>query len=218
MAEETATVEEATETTGTESTEALENKTNETETTNAKEATEAKKETEESTEESLLGKEGEKETVERVVPEKYEFEAPEGMELDTQFLEQSTPILKELGLDQEQANKLFDLMVKKTESDSKRYMEVVDGWKNDTIKELGSDYQAKLAQTSKFIDKFGGKKADDIRQVLNDTGVGSHPAIVHLFLEASKHFGSDSFVTGENKSQPTDTEAAARKMFPNTKY
>ena len=44
-----------------------------------------------------------------VVPDKYEFKAPEGYEVDQKFLDDATPVLKELGLTQEQANKLFDI-------------------------------------------------------------------------------------------------------------
>lgn len=155
---------------------------------------------------------------EKIVPEKYEFKAPEGMELDADLLESANPILKELKLSQDEAGKLFGLMVKKTEMDNQRYQKIVDGWKDQTIKDLGSDYQTKLAVTAKFIDKFGGSKADEIRQVLKDTGLGNHPAIVQLFIEAGKHFSNDSFVTGATKNQPTSDEAIARKLFPNTKY
>jgi hypothetical protein len=168
--------------------------------------------------ESLLGKKGEEVKVEKVVPEKYEFTAPEGMEIDTTFLEVATPILKELKLDQTEAKKLFDLMIKKTEADVKRYNDTVDGWKQKTIKELGTDYQTKLVLTSRFIDKFAGKRGDEVRQILNDTGVGSHPAVVHLFMEAGKFFSEDTLATGVNKNTPNDPERIARKMFPNTKF
>jgi hypothetical protein len=167
--------------------------------------------------ESLLSKK-EEVKVEKVVPEKYDFKGPEGMEIDTKFIESATPILKELKLSQDEAGKLFGLMVEKTKADNARYQEIVDGWKTETIKELGADYQQKLAVTSKFIDKFGGKRADEVRQILNDSGLGSHPAIVALFIEAGKHFGNDSFPTGATKNQPTSEEAIARRMFPNTKY
>jgi hypothetical protein len=168
--------------------------------------------------ESLLGKKIEEVKSEKVVPEKYEFTAPEGMEIDTAFLEVATPILKELKLDQTEAEKLFGLMVKKTEADVKRYNDTVDGWKQKTIKELGTDYQTKLALTSRFIDKFAGKRGDEVRQILNDTGVGSHPAVVHLFMEAGKFFSEDTLATGVNKNTPNDPERIARKMFPNTKF
>lgn len=40
------------------------------------------------------------------VPEQYEFTVPEGMALDEKLVEKATPVLKELGLTNDQANKL----------------------------------------------------------------------------------------------------------------
>lgn len=224
MAEETST-----ETQEAEGKEAQTEGTQETQTQQTQETKPAETQAKEpkETDDSLLGEkgkegdEGKKETEtpqEKVVPEKYEFKAPEGMELDEGFLEEATPVLKELKLGQDEAGKLFDLMVKKTQADAQRWTETVDGWKENTIKELGEDYQEKLSVTSQFIDKFAGKRSDEVRQILNDTGVGSHPAVVHLFIEAGKFFGSDNLATGDNKNQPSDPERLAQKMFPNTKY
>jgi len=64
----------------------------------------------------LTGKEGEdgtKTEAKPAVPEKYDFKAPaawseKGWELDTKLIETATPIFKELGLSQDQAQKLVD--------------------------------------------------------------------------------------------------------------
>lgn len=171
---------------------------------------------------SLLGKKDPEQKAEpeptKVVPEKYEFKVPEGMQMDEGLLEKATPVLKELGLDQNEAGKLFNLMVEREQANVERWNKQIDTWKQETMKELGENAEAELANTSKFIDKFGGKRADAIRTVLNDTGLGSHPDIVHLFREAGKFHSEDTLAMGSNKNQPSDPENQARKMFPNTKY
>jgi len=165
---------------------------------------------------SLLGKESEGTEAEVVVPEKYEFNMPEGRELDAEMVDKFTPILQELKIPQEGAQKLADLLVQDQEAKEKAYQGISDGWKQDTIKALGTDYQAQLGVAAKFIDKFGN---DNVRQVLNDTGLGNHPEVVQMFIKAGKHFGNDTFVTGtSNKPNVSSPESAARKMFPNTKY
>ena len=68
---------------------------------------------------------------------------------------------------------------------------------------------------NKFIDRFGN---DNVREVLNDTGLGNHPEVVAMFINAGKHFSDDKFVAGKNEKQTSDPERMARKLFPNTKY
>src|SRR6185437_10360924 len=41
-------------------------------------------------------------------PESYDFKAPEGKELNSKFLDRATPVFKELGLSQANAQKLVD--------------------------------------------------------------------------------------------------------------
>jgi len=167
---------------------------------------------------SLLGKKPEVQAVQKVVPEKYEFKLPEGMQMDTELFDKATPLLKELKLDQAEAGKLFELIVQKEQANVDRWNKTVEGWKQQTTKELGDKAETELAFTSKFIDRFGGKRADAVRQILNDSGLGSHPDIVHLFREAGKFFSEDSLTTGVNKNIPNDPERQARRMFPNTKF
>lgn len=167
---------------------------------------------------SLLGKKPVETKVEKVIPEKYEFKLPEGMQLDAELLEQATPLLKKFNLDQSEANELAGLIVKREQANVDRWNKQVDGWKQATLKELGDNAETELAGVSKFIDRFGGKRADAIRSIMNDTGLGSNPDVVHLFREAAKFYNEDSFAVGSNKNKPSDPEARARKMFPNTKY
>jgi hypothetical protein len=180
--------------------------------TSGTEGVEAKTETDDT---SLLGQKSEEEVPENVIPETYEFKLPEGRELDNGLVEKFTPVLKELKIGQEGAQKLAELLVADQAAKEQTYREITEGWKQDTIKELGSDYQAKLGVAAKFIDRFGN---DQVRQVLNDTGLGNHPEVVKMFINAGKHFSDDTVPTGTRQTNLSDPERLARKMFPNTKY
>jgi len=180
--------------------------------TSGTEGAEAKTETDDT---SLLGQKSEEEVPENVIPETYEFNLPEGRELDNGLVEKFTPVLKELKIGQEGAQKLAELLVADQAAKEQTYREITEGWKQDTIKELGSDYQAKLGVAAKFIDRFGN---DQVRQVLNDTGLGNHPEVVKMFINAGKHFSDDTVPTGTRQTNLSDPERLARKMFPNTKY
>lgn len=201
MAEETATTE-ATSTTET------------TESTQETSTQEGKAETKE-TDESLLGAKTEEKTREVEIPESYEFQLPEGREIDKEMVEKFTPVLKELKIGQEGANKLANLLVADQVAKEQAYQKITEGWKEETIKQLGTDHQSQLALAAKFIDKFGN---DQVRQVLNDTGLGNHPQVVAMFIKAGKHFGNDTFATGTNTKTISDPEKQARKLFNNTDY
>jgi len=149
----------------------------------------------------------------------YAFKAPEGMEIDTGLVEAVTPIFKEIGVTQEQGQQLVDAYAPyiKQQFDAQTQEAVNDWnkttteWGEDTKKEHGDELQANLAVAGKFMDKFGDK---DARQILNDTGLGNHPAIVRLFVKAGKAISEDTFVDPGKTNQPTKPGIDLKKMYP----
>lgn len=163
-------------------------------------------------EETLLGKETDVKTEEKtekpasIVPDKYELKAPEGMSVDTAMLETFTPVFKELGITQEGAQKLAEAYapILKSQVEAQRtqaiaeFDKISDGWKQDTIKELGADYMQKLAPASKLIDKSGFGK--DIREMLEDTRLGNHPVMNKFLVWLGKSITADSFAEPNKQS------------------
>jgi hypothetical protein len=176
------------------------------------------KETEVAEEETLLGK---KEEVKVEAPENYEFKLPEGMELDTGLFEKFEPILKEIGISQEQAQKLVDVYAPHVQSQAEEaskvaleeYQKTIEGWKSETLKELGKEPEKQLALAAKAIDKFGGQK---LRDALEDSGFGNHPDMVRAFISIGKVISDDSFIDpSEKKNKPQGIDA--RTIFPSMK-
>lgn len=162
------------------------------------------------TDETLLSKEvketPEEKPVEKVIPEKYELKAPEGMTIDNGMLEGLTPVFKEIGITQEQAQKLADVyapMLKKQaesyrQESIKEFDKITESWKQETIKELGADYEKKLAPAAKLIDKSGFGK--DIREMMSETRVGNHPVMVRFLTWLGSKISEDSFVEPNKQS------------------
>ena len=189
-------------------------------------------ESNETDEQTLLGETGEKAEGETgkveplappVVPDKYEVKAPEGMELNTAMLEGLTPTFKELGLTQEAVQKLSDAfapqMKQMAEQQQKQaiesYKQVVSEWKAAAQKELGAEAGKELAYAGKFIEKYGDP---EVRELLNETGVGNHKAMVRLFIKAGKAISSDSYPDSGKKGKGEMSEAdAADILFPTSK-
>ena len=160
-------------------------------------------------EETLLGDEKKVEektpVAEVVTPEKYEFKVPEGMEVDAKLVETLTPIMKDLKLSQEQAQKLVDAYAPyiqqqakaQTEKSISEYKSIVNEWKTEAQKELGADADKKLSLAAKAINKFG---SPELRTLLNETGVGNHKELVNFFIKVGTMISEDTFAEPHKQS------------------
>ena len=140
-------------------------------------------------------------------PEKYEFTMPEGVELDAVLAEKVDPVLRELGLNNEQANKLASTFAEYRASETQRqsdaYAQQVEEWgkaaRDD--KEFGGtafDANVKHAQTA--IGKFG---SPELKALLAD-GLGNHPELIRFCVRVGKAIGEDGGVDGNKSTTPRD--------------
>ncbi len=173
----------------------------------------------------------EEKTVEEVkkeevpVPEKYEFKVPEGMEVDTALVDQFTPIFKELKLNTEQVQKLVDVYApyvkQRTEAAQKEALDFHDkqkeDWGKETIKILGAKTKESLAASAKFINTYAENKeeAQQIREMLNISGLGNYPPFVKMIVKAGSRLREDSFVE-PNKATTLDAEKNPAKYLYNS--
>ena len=156
--------------------------------------------------ESEIKESSDEKKVDAVVPEKYELKMPEGMVLDQATLDTFTPIFKELGLSQEAVQKLADTYVPLIQGTAEKtrqealasYKEITDGWAAESKKMLGNDSKTELAYCGKAIQKFGNAK---LREALQETGLGNHPAMVDFMRKVGKTISEDSFVSGQSSAK-----------------
>lgn len=153
------------------------------------------------------------------VPESYTIAAdalPEGAEIDTKLLEDAAPTFKELGLSNKAANKLAPLALKVAERMAERqadnFAATRKAWADETLADPelgGKNWKATEANVARALDHFVGpqvgKGADgkeypnEFRQLLNETGLGSHPVMVRAFKAIGEAMSEDTnFVRGDN--------------------
>lgn len=141
----------------------------------------------------------------------YEFKAPDGMELDKDAVGAFTTIAKDLKLAPDAAQKVVDIAVgmqqRAVEAHTKQVAEWADQVKAD--KELGGD---KLAQTLATAQKALALGPPELKQLLNDSGLGNHPAVVRFMHTVGKALSEDRFVpsTGGAAASPDD----AARFYP----
>jgi len=149
------------------------------------------------------------------VPEAYDLKAPEGAGLDAEGLKSFEPIFKEVGLSQEQAQKLVNLYGEKQASFVAEQKGIWEKQQSTWIEEFKSDKafggantDASVQAAEKAWRHFG--TAEDIRLV-HQFGLANFPPLVKILARVGKEMGEGSFHTGAPKTA-TDK---AKRMFPN---
>jgi hypothetical protein len=131
-------------------------------------------------------------------PEKYgDFKLPEGVTVDPEAMTSFQTTAKEMNLTQEQAQKLVDfqagLVQKSQEAMVKGYDELKTAWRDESIKSLGPKADEQLAFAAKTRERFG---SPELNEILKETGLGNHPAIVKLFVGIGKAISEDNLAEG----------------------
>ncbi len=131
-----------------------------------------------------------------VIPDKYEFKLAEGRNLDAGLVDAITPVLKELGITQENASKLVAVYDKygeafeaAQEKQFKDFMEETTKANRDSIKkEWGNEHDANLTIAQRGIARF---LSDAGKQKLEDSALGNDPEFLKMFLTVGKMIQED---------------------------
>lgn len=163
-----------------------------------------------------------------VVPDKYEFTVPEGQTLDAALIDSATPIFRELGLDQAGAQKLVDFYTKVSGDAATKDAEAINtvraDWRNQVMadKELGSKIESVKAEIGKAFAQLPAEESKALREALDITGAGDHPAVVKAFYKLAQMVNEGSHVSGAGPSKhgqsPTGNvtrPSMASAMYPN---
>lgn len=153
-------------------------------------------------------------------PETYEaFKLPEGFTLDAELLGEFTPVLKELNLPQEAAQKVIDFA-------PKVIARTVEQTTAAVLDQLGLKDHASWAQAVKADAEIGGDKlaenlaaaqkamkafaTPELHAVLKKTGLGNHPELIRAFVKVGKAISEDGFVPG---GKTVTTKNPAQSIF-----
>ena len=155
---------------------------------------------------------------EQVNPDTYaDFVMPEGMTVDSELLAAATPIFSELGLTQEQAQKLVDFQAQQVQASSQSqtdaFNQLVDGWQEQSRndKEFGGDaFEQNVGIAQSAVEKFG---TPELKQLLNEHGVGNHPEMIRFMVKVGKLTVED--VPGANNAPVSVTQDRVSTLYPN---
>ncbi len=155
----------------------------------------------------------------QTTPDTYaDFAMPEGVTVDSALLTEATPLFKELGLSQDQAQKLVDFQAKQVQAGSARqvdtFNQLMNDWqelsKND--KEFGGDkFEESVGVARAAIDKFG---TPELKQLLEEHGVGNHPEVIRLLVKVGRLTSED--VPGSQTAPSSKAQDRVSLLYPTT--
>lgn len=163
--------------------------------------------------------EAEKLAKENIVPEKYEFVAPEGVVVDPEYVDKASVIMKKHNITQAAATELGNLAaeqikklaVEKEKQDKVNFDNFVNGLKKEALEKLGANAKQELAIAAKARDKFASK---ELIKKLNDSGLANDIDMINHFISIGKLVSEGKLVEGKSigagESDPLNT------LYPKT--
>ncbi len=162
---------------------------------------------------TILGGEPPKDAPKEGAPEKYaDFTLPEGVTPNATVMDSFKGIAKELGLSQVAAQKLVDFQAQsvKAEVDARlnEFTKTVEAWGEESKKAFGSDFAKEFGNAAKAVERFGDAS---LRTMLQETGLGNHPALVKFCAKVGALLKEDAPVDGRRAGG--EGKSTAELMF-----
>lgn len=160
-------------------------------------------------------------------PEKYELTVPadlaeKGVQFDAEAFGEVEPLLREMGLSNDEAQKLVDTyagkimplatqraeaaMLDHAKAQRKEWSEAFEA--DEQIG--GANREATLSAAARAFDFLGMKRGEGLRQLLDETGLGFHPEMIGAWAKVGNMLVEGSFERGDTPSAP---KAPEQKMY-----
>lgn len=167
---------------------------------------------------------------ETTAPEAYDFKVSEEYSLTPEIVEAVSPVLKKYNLTQEAAQELadvhMDLLRKQNEAMYSAQAAQVAAWKEEAQKDPefgGANYEKNvgLARVAlKHMISDNKQEAETLRDILDGSGMGNHPAVLKAFARIGKLISEDSVLGkgemgGRSKGFDPETDMFATSLGKN---
>lgn len=150
-------------------------------------------------------------------PEKYaDFKMPEGATVNQDLLEQFKPIAKEMGLSQENAQKLIDLysnnaMASIAKAQNDAWVQLKSGWLEAAKRDPeigGATFASNCKVGEKAITQFGDQ---EFASLITGLGIGQNPSFIRFCVKVGKAIADDKLVVS---GAAGDTPTVESILFP----
>jgi hypothetical protein len=139
------------------------------------------------------------------------------MPVDTVLLAEVEPVLRELNLTNEAANKLAGVVAKVRAQEAKAADDALVQQGEDWVKQVRSDpdlggakFEATALSAQKAIAAFG---TPELKELLNSTYLGNHPEVVRIFSRIGQALGEDK-LNRQADAGGTGQLSLAERLYP----
>lgn len=141
-----------------------------------------------------------------------DYTLPDGAAADPKMKAEFDKVAGGLDLSQKGAQQLVDHFAKVQAEQTERWVGQVKQWGEDSKadKEIGgANFAANAGIAMQAVETFG---TPELKQVLNDYGLGNHPEVVRAFYRVGKAMGEGSLEKPANRPEG-GTERSAEEVF-----
>ena len=128
---------------------------------------------------------------------------PGGAAVDAQELAKYKELAKTINLKPEDAQRILDFEAERLSAGAAA---AAAAWQEQVKQEHGDKLPIVMATCARAIDKFGG---DELRTLLDQTGLGNHPLMVKAFFQAGSLLKEDKQVNSNGAAKGNVTFAQA---------
>jgi len=153
-------------------------------------------------------------------PEKYDdFKMPEDFKVNEKAIGDFQPLAKELGLTQENAQKLIDLWTKTQSETASEWDEASETLDNEWAEKCRTDaefggqkFEGSQKNAGYFIDQY---KDPELGKALDETRAGNHPSVFRLLAILGGMMREDGLKVGNAMKGSTEPKTLAETIYPN---
>jgi hypothetical protein len=142
------------------------------------------------------------------------IEAKDYPNVNEGFISGYVDLAREMGLNGENANRMLKSTLALAEkADQAEFEQKTGTWlaQSQNDPEIGGEHFVEnIRQANRAMDAYGSY---ELRQLLDETGLGNHPLIIRLFHNLSKTLKEDGVVKGT--ATAGGGKSLANRMFPN---
>lgn len=150
-------------------------------------------------------------------PDQYEmFTFPEGYDVNEEALEEFAEFAHTRNMTQSQAQEVLDYYSKNVEKLQASQAEAWEKTRNDWVSTAkqdqefgGQQFNENMKHVATAVQKFG---TPELKQVLNDSGLGDNPELIRFFYRVGKLAGEGEFHTGSGGS--AGERDPAKTLYP----
>ena len=147
-------------------------------------------------------------------PETYDLKLPGESSVDPVLMEKTTTGFKALGLTNEQAQGVMDMLPEYQQMIQAtvltQHQVQIKEWEQQTITELGKDYKQELAFAAKAMDGYGSA---ELKELLAVTGMDRHPLVNKFVIAVGKDMAEGKIIKGGSGNSPSE-KSAAEILYP----